>query len=211
MPPSATTRSLTKAHDRVGHQAARRVRAAALDAQDELAQIALLAAAHARLDYHAAGYLLRLGDGFDGAALLLDEQRLDGLIRAGLELREEVVHAVYLTAEADGDDAVDIRVRGQAYEHIARAAQILAGFSAAVLVHEAHRPAESLGRKARRLGGAAHGGEDENVIPRAHAAVRPPVAPEFHSLSPPLVMLWLWTQAPAGMSSVAWPITSPYL
>ena len=93
----------------------------------------------------------RLSYSFNGAALLLDEQALDGLVSSGAQLLYKAVHAVHLTAEADGYNAVDVGIGCHAHQHVLRPAKVARGFAAAVLVYEADGAVDAVCRLARGL------------------------------------------------------------
>ncbi len=121
-----------------------------------------------------------LGNGVDGAALLLDQKAFHGLFCALTQKAEEIIHFVDFAAKADGDDAVNIRIGGQADEYVTRSPEVSGGLAAAVLVHKAHGAVKISCRDSGGFRGAAHRGHDENVVADAHASVGSAVSQKFH-------------------------------
>ena len=122
----------------------------------------------------------------------MDEQALDGLVSSGAQLLYKAVHAVHLTAEADGYNAVDVGIGCHAHQHVLRPAQVARGFAAAVLVYKADGAVDAVCRLARGLCCAAHRRKHEDVVADADLAIGPPKTKKLHALAPPstpLVML----------------------
>ncbi len=173
---------------RVRGHGAEAVRAAALDAQDEVAGRHLLPL-HRGHPFGDAERSRHPGiDRGAGATGVLDDDRLEGGPGRQPGGVEERVQLVDFATKSDDHGTGGVRVGGVAGQHAAQAVDLGAvrGQPAAAGVQEGGHPVDPLRQEPARLGGhrprhrgrAVHGGDDEEVVAGADATVGPHVAPD---------------------------------
>lgn len=166
------------ADQRIGAKAARGVGAAAVGAEDELGDVSGLADAPVRLGDHLAGKARTLFDRPDGAADLLDDQGLDGLVGALANRVDHDVVLAALAAQGDANDAIDVRVRSVACQGGNGHLLVAVDLRAAILVVEGDAALDRVRDSFRGVGGADARGKDQDVVADADATVRATVAHE---------------------------------
>ena len=169
-----------RADGRVGRQTARRVRAAALRADDQFGNREFLALHHAGLCDHLLGVADSLLDRFERAAGLLNNHALHGLVGALCDGLGNEVHLAVFAAERHEDRAVDVGVRCIAGHDVHGQLLVYCDLRAALLVVEGHRAFDLLGNDTCRIRSADARGQDQNLVPHAHSSVRTAVAVKCH-------------------------------
>ena len=165
----------------VGRQAAGGVRAAALRADNQLGHGELLLLQQGGLLHHLLGVADGHVDGLQGAAGLLDDDLLQGLVGALLDGLHHQVHLAVLAAQGHHHGAVDIGVGGIAGHNVHGELLVGSHLGAAQLVVEGDGAHHLLGDDAGGIRGADAGGQDQDLVADAHAAVRTLVTVEIHT------------------------------
>ena len=154
--------------NRVPGNGGRPVGTAALHAHNKPGQGARLAFQILRGPLHLADELTASGLGFDGSALLLNEDGVHGLAAADGDL--QVKRPDLLTAEPHDEDAGHVGMLGKRGEGQHGAAETLLALHAAALVGQRDGPGLPRDMIDDRIR-AGDGGDDEHDIPDTHAPV----------------------------------------
>ena len=164
---------------RVGRNAGSGVGTAALDAHEEFGDVEEFLLLKAGFRRHVSGRAGRLFDGLQCAALVLDTEGDDRFGGHLLDLRFEFLVPDRLAAEADDDDAVDVRVAGKAGQDLLAHLRVVRDVGAAGVEDDVDRAPHLARHDAAGFGTAGTTGQDEDVVPDAGPAFRAAVAPEF--------------------------------
>ena len=169
-------------NDGVGREAAGGVAAAALRAHNQFRHGELLLLQQRRLRRHLLGIAHGDVHRFQGAAHLLDNDLLEGLVGPLLNGLDHQVHLAVLAAQGNHHGAIDVGVGGVARHDVH--GQLLVGLhlGAALLVVEGHRAVDLLGHNPGGVGGADAGGQNQHVVADAHPAIGPLISKECHSI-----------------------------
>ena len=177
-------------HEPVAQFADRRVRCqagggvgtAALDTHEEFGDIEEFLLLEACLCSHVSGSSGGLLDGFEGAAFILDAEGDNGLGSHLLDLLAQFLMSDRLTAEADDDDAVYVRVAGKAGEDLLAHRRVVRDIGAPGVEDDVHRAPDMACDDAARLGTTGTTRQDEDVVADARAAFGAAVAPELRAV-----------------------------
>ena len=163
----------------VGRDAGGGIGTAALDAHEEFGDVEEFLLLKAGFRRHVSGRAGRLFDGLQCAALVLDTEGDDRFGGHLLDLRFEFLVPDRLAAEADDDDAVDVRVAGKAGQDLLAHLRVVRDVGAAGVEDDVDRAPHLARHDAAGFGTAGTTGQDEDVVPDAGPAFRAAVAPEF--------------------------------
>ena len=166
----------------VGRNAGGGIGPAALDAEEQFGNIEEFLLLEAGLCGHVAGGSGGLLDGFQRAAFVLDAEGDDRLGGHLLDLLAQLFVPDGLTAEADDDDTVYIRVAGEAGEDLLAHRRVVRDVGAPGVEDDVDRAPDLACDNAARLGTAGAARQDEDVVTDAGTAFRAAVTPELEAV-----------------------------
>ena len=164
----------------IGGKAAGGVRAAALRANDKLGHGEFFLLQQGRFFHHFLGVADGHINSLQGAAGLLDDDLLQGLVGAFLDGLHHQIHLAVFAAQGHHHRAVDVGVGGIAGHDIHGELLVGSHLRAAQLVVEGHAAHHLLRDDAGGIGGADAGRQDQNLVAHANAAVRTLITVEIH-------------------------------
>ena len=167
---------------RIGGNAGGGIRSAALDAEEEFRSRERLLLLHGSFRGHIPRGSDSLLDRLERAAFILDPEGNNGLGRPGLDLLLQFFMRNGLAAEADDDNAVDIRVARESGQHLLAHRGIGSDIGTAGIENDIDSASDLLRNDPAGFASAGAGRQNEHMVADAGAAFRTAVSHKSEAL-----------------------------